>query len=69
MVEDIDVLPLDLPAARRAWEIQRGLMDNGERMGAVDVLIAGTAAVHGQTVLTRNTGEFSRVSEIAVEDY
>jgi tRNA(fMet)-specific endonuclease VapC len=69
MVEDIDVLLLDLPAARRAWEIQRTLMNRGERIGAVDVLIAGTAAVHERAVLTRNVGEFRRVDEITVKDY
>ena len=69
MVTDIDVLPLDLRAARQAWEIQRQLMDNGERIGAVDVLIAGTAVVHNETVLTRNYDEFKRVDEITIEDY
>ena len=69
MVADIDVFPLDLRAARQAWEIQRRLMDNGERIGAVDVLIAGTAVVQNETVLTRNYDEFKRVDEIIVEDY
>ena len=69
MVTDIDVFPLDLRTARQAWEIQRRLMDNGERIGAVDVLIAGTAVVHNETVLTRNYDEFKRVDEITVEDY
>ena len=69
MVTDIDVFPLDLRAARRAWDIQRRLLDNGERIGAVDVLIAGTAVVHNETVLTRNYDEFKRVDGIAVEDY
>ena len=44
--------------------------DRGEPIGAVDVLIAGTAAEQNDSrVLTRNTGEFERVESISVESY
>lgn len=55
-----------------AWEavqIQHELLDRGERIGAVDVLIAGTARWRGMSVLTRNVGEFERVDSLTVETY
>lgn len=49
--------------------MQRGLMDRGERIWTVDILIAGTAAIHDKAVLTRNYDDFRRVDEISVEGY
>lgn len=51
-------------------EIQRTLYDRGEPIGAVDALIAGTAATRPDSrVLTRNVDEFARVEAITVERY
>lgn len=56
------VLPLGLAESRRALSIQRTLYDRGEPIGAVDALIAATAAESADPrVLTRNVSEFSRV--------
>lgn len=70
MIGYVPVHPLDRAAADRAVEIQRALRADGKEIGAVDVMIAGTAAVSSDpTVLTRNVDEFTRVSEIDVETY
>lgn len=69
-VDELDEHPLGPEEARRALEIQRALYDRGEPIGAVDVLIAGTAAEREDaTVLTRNVDEFERVDGIEVETY
>jgi tRNA(fMet)-specific endonuclease VapC len=64
------ILPLGLVEAHRARSIQRELYDRGEPIGAVDVLIAATAAESADPrVLTRNVGEFARVVGIDTISY
>ena len=70
VVDDLDVIALGVEEARAALEIQRRLYDRGEPIGAVDVLIAGTAAQQADPrVLTRNVDEFERVDAITLETY
>jgi predicted nucleic acid-binding protein len=44
VVDDLEVAPLGVQQAERALAIRHRLLDDGERIGAVDVLLAGTAA-------------------------
>jgi len=68
--DELEEHPLGPAEARRALSIQRELYNRGEPIGAVDVLIAGTAAEQNDSrVLTRNAGEFERVDSISVESY
>jgi predicted nucleic acid-binding protein len=70
IIGSIPVLPFDRAAADRAVDIQRDLRGAGEEIGAVDVMIAGTAAASSDpTVLTRNVDEFDRVAAIDTETY
>ena len=69
-VDDLAVVPVGEADAQRALDVQHDLLDRGERIGARDVLIAGTAL--GSTdprVLTRNVDEFARVEGLEVETY
>lgn len=69
-VDELDEHPLGPAEARQALTIQRRLYGRGEPIGAVDVLIAGTAAVRDDSrILTRNIDEFDRIEEITVESY
>jgi predicted nucleic acid-binding protein len=69
-VDELEEFSLGPPGARRALSIQRELSGRGERIGAVDVLIAGTAAERDDPrVLTRNVDEFERVDAITVQSY
>ena len=53
-----------------AVDIQRDLRAAGKEIGAVNVMIAGTAAASlDPAVLTRNVDEFDRVGGINVETY
>ena len=70
VIGSVPVLPLDRAAATRAVEIQRDLRAAGREIGAVDVMIAGTAAASSDpTVFTRNVEQFERVEAIDVESY
>lgn len=69
VVDEIDVVPFAAAAARQATAIQHELVDHGERIGEVDVLIAGTAVERDEDVLTRNVDEFGRIDALDVETY
>lgn len=69
VIDDIETATLGVAETRRALSIQRDLYARGEPIGAVDVLIAGTAAERGERVLTRNVEGFERVDAIDVETY
>ncbi|MFC6907156.1 PIN domain-containing protein [Halalkalicoccus tibetensis] len=69
-VDELVVLPVTETVARRAIAIQHDLLDQGQRIGARDVLIAGTAVGSPDPrVLTRNVDEFARVDGLDVRGY
>lgn len=69
ILSDVSVLSLGSLGALEGVRIQHELLNRGERIGAVDVLIAGQARSHEMAVLTRNVDEFERVDGLAVETY
>ncbi|MBT9586310.1 type II toxin-antitoxin system VapC family toxin [bacterium] len=62
-------LPFDDSAAEQYGQIRATLERNGKPIGANDMLIAAIALAHDLTVVTRNVGEFSRVTGLRVEDF
>ncbi|NBD32494.1 MAG: PIN domain-containing protein [Cyanobacteria bacterium] len=62
-------LPLDDLAATKAGEIRTNLANLGTPIGSYDLLIAAIAIVHNLTLVTHNTREFERVSELKLEDW
>ncbi len=62
-------LPLDDLAATKAGEIRANLAALGTPIGPYDLLIAAIAIVNNLTLVTHNTREFERVSELRVEDW
>lgn len=69
-VDGLVVLPVTEATAHRAISIQYELLDRGERIGPVDVLIASTAVGSPDPrVLTRNVDEFEQVDSLTVESY
>jgi predicted nucleic acid-binding protein len=66
-LEYTDFTPLTPPAAEEAAEIRVTLADRGERIGAFDSLIAGTARDDGATLVTTDD-HYDRVDDLAVCD-
>jgi tRNA(fMet)-specific endonuclease VapC len=62
-------LPFDADAAREAARIRATLESQGSRIGPYDVLLAGHAIATGLTLVTDNTGEFTRVAGLSVENW
>lgn len=62
-------LPLDDAAAIDSGELRALLAASGKLIGPHDLLIASIARTRGLTLVTHNTGEFSRVPNLLIEDW
>ncbi|MBI2664467.1 PIN domain-containing protein [Candidatus Woesearchaeota archaeon] len=64
-----DTIKMTRESAEKAGEIHGSLIKNGQEIDAVDSMIAGAALLENETVLTRNTKHFTRVTGLRVESY
>ena len=62
-------LPFDDAAAEAYGRIRADLAIRGALIGPNDLLIAAIAVASGLTLVTHNTGEFSRVAGLPLEDW
>ena len=65
----IAVLPFDAADAEEAGNIRAALARAGTPIGPYDVMIAAQARRRGAILITANTGEFSRVPGLAIENW
>lgn len=65
----VAVLPFENDDARATAALRAALATRGTPIGAYDALVAGTALARGLIVVTSNTGEFSRVGGLILEDW
>jgi tRNA(fMet)-specific endonuclease VapC len=63
------IAPFDDRAAEAYGEIRAGLEERGQPIGAMDLLIAAHAVSLGVRLVTNNEREFSRVSDLIVENW
>ena len=63
------ILPFDRDDAAVFGRIRAELAKAGSPIGPYDLQIAAQGVAKGLIVVTHNTGEFSRVSGIALEDW
>jgi tRNA(fMet)-specific endonuclease VapC len=69
MVQATTVLDFDAEAADHAARIRAELEAAGTPIGPHDLLIAATARRYHRVLVTHNTREFSRVPELALDDW
>ena len=60
-------LPFDDESAKHYGIVRARLRREGRPIGANDLMIASIAIAHSHVLVTRNVGEFSRVSGLEVE--
>jgi tRNA(fMet)-specific endonuclease VapC len=65
----IDVLEFDSEDGREAGRIRAALEAIGKPIGAYDLLIAGQALHRGARLVTSNSSDFARVTDLAWEDW
>ena len=64
-----EIVPFDDEAAKRYAKIRAELERSGQIIGANDLVIAATVLSRDGTLVTRNTKEFSRVTELKFENW
>lgn len=62
-------LPFDDRAAEASGRIRADVAFRGVMIGPYDLQIAAIALVHGLTLVTHNTREFSRIPGLALDDW
>ena len=64
-----EIVEFDQEDSRQAGAIRATLAAAGTPLGPYDVLIAGQARARDLILITHNTGEFSRVDGLRIEDW
>ena len=69
LLEAHEVVEITEDIAKHYARIRADLEKRGMAIGGNDLWIAATALAHGATLVTNNTGEFSRVPGLLIEDW
>ena len=69
LLANIEILDFDVYAADCYGKIRANLEKKGTPIGPLDMMIAGHAQSRGYTVVTNNVKEFSRVSNLKIENW
>lgn len=69
ILDSVQVLALEMPADAEYGTIRANLEAAGKPIGPNDLLIAAHACAVGAVLVTGNTGEFSRVAGLHVENW
>ena len=68
LLNDLQVLDVTEPVARKFGEVRAALLDAGQPLPEMDLLIASTAIVHNLTVVTHNTKDYANVPGPNLDD-
>lgn len=69
MLAATNVLPFTQTEAVQAAQIRADLERTGQPIGPYDVLIAATALAHNHLLVTHNTAEYGRISNLQIIDW
>lgn len=69
LLKAVVVLPFAVEEARAAAALRARLEHEGNPIGPMDALIAGTALAHRAVLVTHDVREFGRVPGLTVEDW
>ncbi len=68
-LSDMEVLDLDLGAARIYGQLKAELARRGELLADNDLFIASIALSRNLTLVTHNTHHYERISNLGLEDW
>ncbi|MBQ4232117.1 MAG: type II toxin-antitoxin system VapC family toxin [Lachnospiraceae bacterium] len=69
LLANIEILDFDVEAANCYGKVRADLEKKGTPIGPLDMMIAGHAHSLGYTVVTNNMKEFSRVSNLKIDNW
>ena len=68
-LSDVTILDVDHEVARCFGQLRGNMLDRGQVVPGMDLLIAATALVHGLVMVTHNTKHFIDIPGLNVEDW
>ena len=68
-LKPLQIIPFDMEAAFFYGNIRASLEKAGNAIGFNDTIIAATVLTHNGTLVTNNSGEFSRISGLNLENW
>ena len=69
LLSDMTILDVDHEVAWRFGQLRAGMLDRGQVVPGMDLLIAATALVHDLVMVTHNTRHFANIPGLRVEDW
>jgi len=69
LLEQVNIVSFGRKEAKVSATIRAKLEKKGTPIGAIDILIAGSAKAHNLTLVTHNIKEFKRVDGLILEDW
>ena len=69
ILEEVNIIEFGEKEAKASALIRAELEKKGTPIGAMDILIAGSAKAHNLTLITHNTREFMRVEGLSLNDW
>lgn len=69
LLANIEILPFDIEAAEAYGRIRAELERQGQPIGPLDMMIAGHACAKNSVLVTNNTREFSRITDLSLENW
>ena len=69
LLEHLELLELSLAVCEKYGRLVNDLKAKGSPIGDLDTLVASTAIVHRQVLLTRNKAHFEKVPGLVVESW
>ncbi len=69
LLADLTILDVDRLVAFKFGEMRAQLLDRGQPVGSVDLMIGTTALVHGLTMVTHNVRHFSKIPGLTIGDW
>jgi len=69
LLTDLTVLDVDQAVANKFGEVRAQLLDQGQPVASVDVMIGATALIHGLTMVTHNVQHFSKIPGLTLDDW
>lgn len=65
----LNIISMSPAIAEKAGEVHGSLVKEGNAIDHIDAMLAATAILENQTMLTRNVKHFSRVKGLRIESY
>ena len=69
LLQLVTPLEVTMDVARKFGQLQAALLDAGTPAPALDLLIAATALIHGLTLVTHNSQDYTNIPGLTLDDW